>query len=72
MKDIPNVTICDNGACFMIQVDGLQVKSCLTLGDAWNYIVWMYKVVNQKFTVGKKEIPVSEWIDLMKKLSFID
>lgn len=71
-EKMQNVTIYDNGACFMIQVDGLQVKACMTLGEAWNHIVWMHKVSSQQFTVGKKEIPVNEWIDAMKNLCFIE
>ncbi len=71
-EKMPNVTIYDNGACFMIQVNGLQVKPCSSLGDAWRYIEWMYRVASQKFTVGKKEIAVTEWIDGMKKAGYLD
>lgn len=67
-----NVTILDNGACFMIQVDGLSVKPCSSLADAWRHIVWMYEVASQKFTVGKKAVPVLDWIDGMKKAGYLD
>lgn len=43
MNDMHNVTLYDNGACFMIQVDGLQVKACSSLGEAWHHIVWMHR-----------------------------
>lgn len=69
---IPNVTIHDNGACFMIQVNGLQVKACSSLGEAWKHIVWMHRVASQQFTVGKEEIPVTDWIDRMKKAGYLD
>ena len=72
MKDLQNVTIYDNGACFMIQVNGLQVKACSSLGEAWKHIVWMYRVASQRFTVGKKEIPVTDWIDGMTKAGYLD
>ena len=67
-----NVSIYDNGACFMIMVDGLQVKPCRSLGDAWRHIVWMYRVASQNFTVGKKKVPVIEWIDGMTKAGYLD
>ena len=67
-----NVTIFDNGACFMIQVNGLSVKACTSLGDAWRHIEWMYLVASQKFTVGKKAIPVTEWLDHMYAIGFLD
>lgn len=72
MKDMQNITIYDNGACFMIQVDGLQVKACSSLGGAWKHIEWMYRVASQKFTVGKKEIPVTDWVDGMQKAGYLD
>lgn len=67
-----NVSIYDNGACFMIMVDGLQVKPCRSLGDAWRHIVWMYRVASQNFTVGKKNVPVIEWIKGMTKAGYLD
>lgn len=71
-EKMQNVTIYDNGACFMIQVNGLSVKPCQSLGDAWRHIVWMYEVASQRFTVGKKEVFVVDWIDAMKKAGYID
>ena len=56
----------------MIQVNGLQVKACSSLGEAWKHIVWMYRVASQQFTVGKKEIPVTDWIDGMTKAGYLD
>lgn len=62
-----NVRIYDNGAAFMIEVDGIYVHACSSIGDAWRHIVWMHRVASQKFTVGVKYIPVEDWIDGMKK-----
>ena len=56
----------------MITVDGLQVKPCSSLGDAWRYIVWMYRVASQNFTVGKNKVPVLDWIEGMKKAGYLD
>lgn len=67
-----NVEIYDNGAAFMIMVDGLIVKACSSLGDAWRHIEWMYKIAQQQFTVGKKSVPVTEWLDGMKKAGYLD
>ena len=67
-----NVYIYDNGACFMIMVDGLQVKPCSSLGDAWRYIVWMHRVASQNFTVGKNKVHVLDWIEGMKKAGYLD
>lgn len=67
-----NVKIYDNGAAFMIVVDGIYVHACKSLGDAWRHIVWMHRVASQKFTVGEKCIPVLDWIDGMKKAGYLD
>ena len=66
-EKMQNVSIYYNGACYIIQVNGLSVKPCQSLGDAWRHIVWMYEVASQRFTVGKKEVFVDDWIDAMKK-----
>lgn len=71
-KELANVTIYDNGACFMIQVNGLQVKGCNSLGEAWRHIEWMHRVASQQFTVGKNKIPVVEWIESGRKLGFLE
>lgn len=67
-----NVKIRDNGAAFLIEVNGLIVAAHSTLGDAWRYIEWMYRVASQKFTVGEKEVNVVDWIDGMKKAGYLD
>lgn len=67
-----NVTIFDNGACYMLSVNDLAVESFNTLGAAWNHIAWMYRVASQSFTVGEKRVPVKEWIDEMTSIGFMD
>jgi hypothetical protein len=67
-----NVRINDNGAAFMIEVEGLTVMHFNTLGGAWNHIVWMHRVASQQFTVGKTKLPVEEWIRKMIELGYID
>lgn len=67
-----NVTIHDNGAAFMIAVNDLIVTHFNTLGGAWKHIEWMYRVASQQFTVGVKKIPVTEWIEGMKKAGYLD
>ena len=64
--------IIDNGAAFCICVDGLMVEACHTLGAAWNHVAWMHRIAMQKFTVGEKEIPVSEWIESGIRMGFFD
>ena len=61
-----NVTIFDNGAGFMVRVNGFSVCHFRSLGDAWRHIKWMYEVESQEFTVGKNKIPVKEWIKHME------
>ena len=58
MKD---VTVFDNGSCFMVCVDGLMTCGFNSLGGAWEHIAWMYRVAMQEFTVGK--IPVKKWLE---------
>lgn len=67
-----NVEIYDNGAAFMVMVDGLIVKACNSLGGAWRHIEWMHVVASQNFTVGKKKVPVKEWLDHMYAIGFMD
>ena len=67
-----NVRVHDNGAAFMILVNGLTVKACSSLGDAWRHIKWMHDVASQQFTVGTKEVAVEDWIEGMKKAGYID
>ncbi len=67
-----NVMIHDNGAAFMITVNGLIVTHFNTLADAWKHIEWMYRVATQEFTVGAKAVPVTEWIEGMKKAGYLD
>ena len=68
----PNITIYDNGATYMICVDGLIAKSCGSLGDAWRHIQWMYEIATQGFTVGEKHTPVKDWLNYMVGQGYID
>ena len=47
----------------------MKVRS---IQEAWKHIEWMYQIESQEFTVGKKGIPVTEWIDGMKKAGYLD
>ena len=67
-----NVKINDNGAAFLIEVDGLIVGHFSSLGAAWEHIVWMYMIASQKFTVGKNRVPIKDWIQKMTELGWID
>ena len=67
-----NVDIWDNGACFMVTVDGLCVEGFSTLGLAWNHIAWMHRVASQEFTCGKKAVPVREWLEHMVAIGFME
>ena len=67
-----NVNIKDNGSAYMITVNGLTVTYKNSLGDAWRHIKWMYEVESQEFTVGKNKVPVTEWIECMTTVGFID
>lgn len=67
-----NVRIRDNGAAFIVTVDGLITSAHNTLGGAWRQVEWMYAVASQRFTVGKDETPVREWIHGMHKAGYLD
>lgn len=67
-----NVTIFDNGACFMLCVNGLMTYGFSTLGDAWRHIAWIYRVAQQQFTVGKSHTPVKQWLDGMIMAGYLD
>lgn len=67
-----NVRIHDNGAAFLVRVNGLTVAHFNTLGNAWRHIDWMYAVESQNFTVGQYEIPVKVWLHEMKRSGFLD
>lgn len=77
MKKNYNVRIDDNGTAFLVVINmgteqRLVVGAFSALGEAWKHIEWMYKIESQEFTVGKKGIPVTEWIDGMKKAGYLD
>ena len=77
MKKNYNVSIDDNGAAFLVVINNntserLVVAGFRTLAEAWAHIEWMYRIEQQEFTVGIKEIPVVDWIDGMKKAGYID
>ena len=67
-----NVTISDNGACYMVSVNGLAVQGFNTLGGAWQHIEWMYRVASQRFTVGKNKTPVLDWLKAMNTNGYLD
>lgn len=72
-----NVSIDDNGAAFLVVINNgtsgrLVVGAFSTLGSAWDHIKWMYQIEQQEFTVGKKEVPVKDWIAGMKMCGYID
>ena len=67
-----NIDIYDNGAGFMVTVNGMIVEGFSTLGAAWNHIAWMHKVASQEFTVGKKNVPVKDWIEHMVAIGFME
>ena len=77
MKKNYNVSIEDNDAAFLVVInkgtyERLVVASFSILAEAWAHIVWMYRIEQQEFTVGKKGIPVIDWIDGMKKAGYIE
>lgn len=77
MEKTYNVSIDDNGAAFLVVINKntsnrLVVAAFSTLGQAWAHIEWMYRIEQQEFTVGNKEIPVIDWIAGMKKAGYID
>jgi hypothetical protein len=72
-----NVRIEDNGAAYLIVVNKgtnnrFVVCSKSSLGEAWKHIEWMYKIETQSFTVGKKQVPVTDWIEGMKKAGYLE
>ena len=72
-----NVRSDDKGAAFLVVINNgtsgrLVVGAFSTLGDAWGHIKWMYQIEQQEFTVGKKEVPVKDWIAGMKMCGYID
>jgi hypothetical protein len=67
-----NVKVVDNGAAFLVTVDGLVTSAHNSLGGAWRHIEWMYAVASQRFTVGDSKTPVKEWINGMHKAGYLD
>lgn len=72
-----NVSIDDNGTAFLVVINKgtdqrLVVGSFNVLRNAWSHIRWMYRIESQEFTVGKKKIPVSDWIEGMTKAGYLD
>ena len=77
MKKNYNVSIEDNGAVFLVVIargteQRFTVSAFNTLSGAWKHIEWMYKIETQEFTVGNKMIPVTDWIEGMKKAGYLD
>ena len=67
-----NVTIYDNGAAYMVCVDGMIVHAARSLGDAWRHIQWMYEIASQEFTVGEKKVHVKDWLKGMMLAGYMD
>ena len=72
-----NVRIEDNGAAFLLVINNnseqrFVISTHRTLSEAWRKICWLYQIESQQFTVGKKEIPVTEWIKGMKQEGYIE
>ena len=68
----PNVRVHDNGAAYMVTVDGLIVSHHSSLGDAWRHIEWMYRITSQEFTVGISKTLAFEWVANMHKQGYLD
>ena len=71
-RKMQNVRVHDNGAAFIVMVDGLMVSAHNSLGGAWRHIQWMYEVASQQFTVGKSETPVRIWLTQMMKQGYLE
>lgn len=77
MKKNYNVSVEDNGSAFLVVInDGTDNRFVIgaenSLGKAWERIVWLYRIESQEFTVGRKQVPVAEWIAGMKKSGYLD
>lgn len=67
-----NITIYDNTNVFMLCINGLQVMPFNCLGTLYKHIEWMYRIAQQKFTVGQNKIPVKKWIENAYKYGLLD
>ena len=72
-----NVSIDDNGTAFLVVIKNdtnpwVVVGAFNSLGNAWSHFRWMYRIECQEFTVGKKKIPVTDWIEGMTKAGYLD
>lgn len=72
MKKNINISIEDNGSAFLLVMTNnseqrFVMSAYQSLGDAW-----LYQIESQEFTVSKKEIPVTEWINGMKQAGYIE
>lgn len=77
MKKNINISVDDNGSAFLLVMNNnseqrFVMSAHKTLGDAWRQICWLYQIESQEFTVGKKEIPVTEWIKGMEQAGYLD
>lgn len=72
MNKLHNVRVHDNGAAFLVMVDGMITSHHNSLGNAWRHIQWMYEIASQEFTVGANEIPVKQWLVGMMEQGFIE
>lgn len=78
MKKNSVVAVEDNGAAFLVVVnpgtnERLVVNAFSCLASAWKHIEWMYKIESQEFLVrGGELVPVSEWVEWMKRMGFLD
>lgn len=77
MKKDYNISVDDNGAAFLLVINKgtdqrFVIDAFNTLGKAWEKIKFLYRIESQEFTVGKKNIPVAQWVEGMEKAGYID
>ena len=77
MKKEYNVRVEDNGSVYLLVLNKgteqrLVIGAFVSLGQAWEQIEWMYRIETQEFTVGEKKIPVTDWVEGMKKAGYLD
>lgn len=77
MKKEYNVRVEDNGSTYLLVLNKgteqrLVIGAFVSLGQAWEQIEWMYRIETQEFTVGEKKIPVTDWVEGMKKAGYLD
>ena len=77
MKKEYNVRVEENGSAYLLVLNKgteqrLVIGAFVSLGQAWEQIELMYRIETQEFTVGEKKIPVTDWVEGMKKAGYLD